>query len=215
MPNREQPDRDWREQVLLNMAEPATALTPAPTVTITAPTPFSAGFPSPPSFDPIERLAHVPAAADKFRLLRLRASDSHAVVPRHEEIAESSMAKVAAADALKRLVSHPQEFGFGLKPGDPRVTAAERNLAKATDTFDRLQELQAVRIASWQSASQALAACETWLKSGVPGGCTLEEPIETEPPKLNKGETVLDGIERLRRRCRELKADLHRIASAP
>jgi len=30
-----------------------------------------------------------------------------------------------------------------------------------------------------------------------------------------KGETVLDAVERLRRRCRELRADQHRIRSAP
>lgn len=34
-------------------------------------------------------------------------------------------------------------------------------------------------------------------------------------PKLVKGETALDAIERLRRRGRELKPDLHRIRSAP
>jgi hypothetical protein len=43
----------------------------------------------------------------------------------------------------------------------------------------------------------------------------VPEDYEGEPPKLAKGETVIDGIERLRRRVRELKADLHRIASAP
>jgi hypothetical protein len=33
--------------------------------------------------------------------------------------------------------------------------------------------------------------------------------------KLAKGESILDGIQRLRRRGRELKADLSRIQSAP
>jgi hypothetical protein len=37
----------------------------------------------------------------------------------------------------------------------------------------------------------------------------------TEPPKLNKGETIIEAVERFRRRVRELKADLHRIQSAP
>jgi hypothetical protein len=52
------------------------------------------------------------------------------------------------------------------------------------------------------------------LKNGVPPGVVLED-IEVEPPKLLKGESVLDAIERIRRRGRELKADLHRIRSAP
>ena len=74
--------------------------------------------------------------------------------------------------------------------------------------------MQEVRTAAWQAASQALAACETWLKTGRPGGTVLAA-VEIEPPKLAKGETVLDGVERLRRRGRELRADQHRIATAP
>jgi hypothetical protein len=71
-----------------------------------------------------------------------------------------------------------------------------------------------VRSAAFQTASGALAAVESWLRDGVPGNCTLET-VETEPPKLNKGEAIIDAIERHRRAFRELKADLHRIASAP
>ncbi len=48
----------------------------------------------------------------------------------------------------------------------------------------------------------------------MPSGVLLQDH-ETEMPKLLKSEAVVDGIERLRRRCRELKADQHRIASAP
>jgi hypothetical protein len=65
-----------------------------------------------------------------------------------------------------------------------------------------------------ETASAALASVETWLKSGRPHGTVLEE-FDGPEPKLNKGETVADAIERLRRRGRELCADLHRIASAP
>ena len=52
------------------------------------------------------------------------------------------------------------------------------------------------------------------MRDGKPGNTTLEA-VEVEPPKLNKGETVVDAIERHRRRVRELRADLHRIESAP
>jgi hypothetical protein len=57
-------------------------------------------------------------------------------------------------------------------------------------------------------------ACEVYLRDGKPGNTTLEA-VEVEPPKLNKGETVVDAIERHRRRVRELRADLHRIESVP
>jgi hypothetical protein len=65
-----------------------------------------------------------------------------------------------------------------------------------------------------QAASQAKAAAETWLRDGRPHGTMLEDH-KSEVPKLLKGESITDGIERLRRRGRELRADLHRIASAP
>ena len=70
------------------------------------------------------------------------------------------------------------------------------------------------RAATWQAASQVQSACEVYLRNGQPGNTTLEA-VEVEPPKLNKGETVVDAIERHRRRVRELRADLHRIESAP
>lgn len=58
-----------------------------------------------------------------------------------------------------------------------------------------------------------MQAVESFLRDGRPGNTSLDA-VEIEPPKLNKGETVLDAVERLRRRGRELKADAHRIQSA-
>ncbi len=155
-----------------------------------------------------------PAAAERLRLLRQRAADAHRLIPEFETIREASMRKIEAANELKRLTDHPQDFGFNLKPDDPRVKTAIKHLEKMTADLKRLTELREVRTAAWHAASAALAACESWLRDGKPHGTTFEE-VETEPPKLDKGEDVLSGIERLRRRVRELRADLHRIASAP
>jgi hypothetical protein len=194
-------------------AEPATPLTPAPLSTVVTPTPFSAGFhAAPPSFDVIELLP--PASAEKLRLLRQRSADAHTLIPEFEQIREASMAKIEAANALKRLTDHPQDFGFGLKDDDRRVLEAQRHLEKSTADFKRLQELQEARSGAWRAASGALVNVEAWLKGGRPGNATVEA-VEVEPPKLNKGESITDGIERLRRRGRELKADAHRIRSAP
>jgi hypothetical protein len=71
-----------------------------------------------------------------------------------------------------------------------------------------------VRTEAWRAPARALQNVETWLKSGRPGGTTLQD-YEGQPPKLNKGEDVLSALERTRRRGRELQADLHRIESAP
>jgi hypothetical protein len=72
-----------------------------------------------------------------------------------------------------------------------------------------------MRALAWRAASAALSACETWLRDGRPHGTVLED-CDGPEPKLLKGENgLLDAIENRRRRVRELRADLHRIASAP
>src|SRR5258707_118227 len=93
----------------------------------------------PPQFDP-EWLP--PAAADRLRSLRQRAADAHAIIPAFETIREASMAKIEAANAVARLTSHPQDGGFGLKPDDPRVVAAQKHLDKMTADFQRLTASQ-------------------------------------------------------------------------
>jgi len=127
---------------------------------------------------------------------------------------ESAFGGRAEVGFRRKRTSHAQEFGDGLAPDHPLVIAAQRHLAKMTDEFERLKALQEIRATAFQAASAAQANVETWLKSGVPGNCTLEA-IEIEPPKMLKTETVLDAVERLRRRGRELRADVHRIQSAP
>jgi hypothetical protein len=200
------PVEGWRKFVM--EATAGGGLPPAPLT----PTPLSVGFLGPPSFDPLDALP--PLAAGKLRLLRQRAADAHAVIPEHEQIREASEAKTAAENALKRLVSHPQDWGQNLPLDHPSVVQAQRMVDKATSEFELIKQRSKDRAAAWQAASGALANTETWLKSGMPGGTTLLD-YDCEPPKLNKGETVIDGIERYRRRCRELRADLHRIRSAP
>jgi hypothetical protein len=208
-----QPDEGWRGWVhnsLPKMEATSTAGTAGFTPAPANPQPF--GMHLQPQFDVIELLP--PAAAERLRALRQRSADAHRLIPEFEAIREASMARIEAENALKRLTDHPQDFGHNLPPSDARVTAATKHLEKMTADFQRLKELQEVRTAAWQAASGALANAETWLKRGRPGNTTLEA-VEVVEPKLAKGEGTLDGIERLRRRCRELRADLHRIASAP
>jgi hypothetical protein len=212
-------DEGWKNWVLgslpkmeADMTQTA-GFTPAPTTTVTAQATFSAGMHLQPQFDPLEILP--PGAAERLRKLRQRAADAHALIPEFEAIREASMAKTEAANALKRLTDHPQDGGFGLKPDSHRqVTEAQRTLDKATDDFERVKQRSADRTAAWQAASGALANVETWLRHGKPSGVQLLDQ-DGEPPKLNKGESVTDAISRLQRRGRELRADLHRLASAP
>jgi hypothetical protein len=207
-----QPDQDWRQWVLgslprMEMTEPAAGFTPAPA----NPQPFSVGMHLQPQFD-VGLLP--PGAAEKLRLLRLHRDDALALTVEFEQVRQASLTKIEAEGQLKRLTDHPQQGGFGLTDDNRSVISARRTLAKAIDDFERLKQLQEVRAAAFQSASAALVACEDWLKNGRPGNTTLE-PVEVDVPKPAKGENLLDQIEARRRRVRELRADAHRIRSAP
>ncbi len=208
----EQPEAGWRRFVMEANAA-TTGFPPAPLETTVAPTPLPGGFHTAPAFDVVELLPE--RAQDRLRKLRLRKDDAHAVIPMFEDIREANAAKVDAERALTRLTAHPSERGFNLPPTDPRVIAQQRTVDKLTDDWKRLTELREVRSAQFQAAGAALANVETWLRHGVPGGCTLQDH-ETEVPKPTKGENgLLDQIEVRRRRVRELRADEHRIRSAP
>jgi hypothetical protein len=204
-----QPDT-WQQHVLNEATSPAgtAGFTAAPA----NPQPFSVGAHLQPQHDPIDGLpTH---AAERLRMLRQRTADAHRLIPGFEAIREASMARIEAEQALKRLTSHPQDGGFNLPETDARVIEAQRHLDKMTADFQRLKESQEIRIAAWHAASGALAGCEDLPRHGVPGNCRLEM-ADVEAPKLNKGEGPLDAVDRLRRRGRELRADLHRIESAP
>jgi hypothetical protein len=205
-------DADWRRHVL-NLTDPAmTSLPPAPTETINSPTPIPGTFHSSPSFDPVELCP--PLAAEKVKKLRLRKDDARRLIPEFQTVREASLAKIEAANALKTLISHPQDFGKNLPPTHPLVLEAQRALDKTTADFERLTELQEIRSAAFQSASQALAACEDWLRFGKPSGVLLQDHDGPEP-KLAKENSLLDAVSNRRRRVRELRADIHRIRSAP
>lgn len=175
--------------------------------------PFSLAPALAPQNDPTDWLP--PEAADKLRKLRQHVADLRAVVPIFEERHEASNANIAAEQHLRRLQAHPSLGGFDLADDDVRVVAARRELEKLAGDLKRLNDLNEVRSAAWRAASHTLASVEAWLKSGRPSGTVLEDHGDASEPRLLKGENILDAVERLRRRARELKADAHRIRSAP
>lgn len=125
-----------------------------------------------------------------------------------------STARLQADQRLPRLRAHQHDFGFNLPETDSRVIEQQRLLDRLTADFKRLKERNETKTAAWQTVSHTLSAVETWIKSGRPPGTVLEDHDGPEP-KLAKGEDVLSALDRLRRRGRELKADLHTIRSAP
>jgi hypothetical protein len=213
-------DEGWRRHVVeqmlprldANAGPAATGLTPGPITEAAAPTPLAGAFHTQPSFDPIELLP--PAAADKLRMLRDRCSEKRAAMIPHSELQEAITKRTLAEQNLRRLQAHSQDHGFGLPPTDARVVAAEQQVARTSDNARRVQERSEKLAAAWRAASAPVAAVDDFLRFGVPGGTELQDH-ETEVP-LAKGEaSLLDQIEARRRRVRELKSDLHRVASAP
>ena len=105
--------------------------------------------------------------------------------------------------------------GSGLPPEHASCIAAEKEIARTSEAARRLQERSERLAQAWRAAAEPLAACETWPRVGRPSGVQLQD-YDGPEPKLNKGEAnLLDAIANRQRRVRELKADLHRIASAP
>lgn len=67
--------------------------------------------------------------------------------------------------------------------------------------------------AASQVALRTRTAVEAWLKNR-PGGTTIEDWVGPDP-KPAKSEDIITTVSRLERRTRELRADLHRVESAP
>jgi hypothetical protein len=164
-----------------------------------------------PAIDPTEWM---PAeSTELLRRLRDRTRDAHGSIPPFAEIKEASDERILAEQRLRTLQGHPQEFGHNLPDGHASVVQAKRNLQRATEAFTRLNERNAVKTAAWQAVTGPHKACEDWAKDGRPRG-TVMEFYPVEPPKPAKGDTIIDLIEKLRRRGRELQADANRISSA-
>ena len=178
------------------------------------PQPFSAGIHLQPAFDVIEVLPVGGVGADRLRTLRQIVADKHAVCVPFADRQEANTARATAERQLQRLLAHRSEGGFHLDPADSRVEFAQEQLDKLTADAQRLKELDEVRTAAWRTASAVLVTVETWLRNGRPPGTVLQD-YDGPEPNLAKGESIIDAIPRHRRRGRELKADLHRIRSAP
>src|SRR5271166_3211299 len=108
-----------------------TSLTPAPTVTITAPTPLAGAPHIQPQFDVIESLPEG-APRDRYRAMVQRRADSHALTVPHSDLQAASMERINSERELQRLTDHPQDGGFGLPVDAPQVVAGIRTRDKAT-----------------------------------------------------------------------------------
>jgi hypothetical protein len=152
-------------------------------------------------------------ASERLRQLRQMARDAHSLLPEFADRLAANSARGDAERRLQRLLAPRAANGFNLDPTDNSVIEQRRLVQKLTDEAQRLSELDQVRTEAWRSASRVVSSIESYLRDGRPPATVLQD-YDGPEPKLLKGETITDAIERLRRRVRELKADAHRISSS-
>ncbi|MBA4033199.1 MAG: hypothetical protein C0480_01145 [Bradyrhizobium sp.] len=153
-----------------------------------------------------------PRAKQRLQALQLRAQDRRDVVPAFDRVRTAGEERLAAEKELERLRDHPSRGGYDINdPDDPRLIAAERKLAAATDVSDRLKKLQRERQAAARAVGNVLHAVEAFVRDGRPGGVIFQD---VEPPLLKDVPNIGEAIELRRRRVRELRADMNRIASS-
>lgn len=104
--------------------------------------------------------------------------------------------------------------GYGLPDDAPQVRDEQSRLDKKLHELSRLRELAKVRGDQFQRLKRLIAACENFLRSGMPTGMVIATRPEFEP-KLRKNETLLEAVERERYRLGELDADERRAKAAP
>jgi hypothetical protein len=160
--------------------------------------------------DLIAALRNAPRGAERLLDLRQRSADLNSLIPKHAQMSEVTAAKIAAEGRLARLTEHPSQSGFGLKPLDPRVIAAEQAVEEATAAVARLQKREAEASAKWHAASRLLQQVEAWLRDGRPGGTVLED-FAGPPAMPQKNQSLLDAIAGDQQHIDRLKAKLDGI----
>ncbi|WP_128941536.1 hypothetical protein [Bradyrhizobium zhanjiangense] len=105
------------------------------------------------------------------------------------------------------------EPGHNLGDDDPLVILERAALTKQDAELARLKRLEEEHGARRRVLAALVNAAETWIKTASASMKIAMYPVE--PPQLKKGESIADAVERLRRRGRELQADLDRVRAAP
>jgi hypothetical protein len=112
---------------------------------------------------------------------------------------------------IKELQTPRGAGGFGLGDGAPQVVQERRMLDEKLDEQRRLIARRDDRGIIFQRAAQLISNIEQGV-AGRPAVC-IGQMVKVDTPFF-KG-NIIDAIEGRRRRGRELKADLHRVRSAP
>ena len=158
----------------------------------------------------LDLLALLPeAVVPRLRGLRDRKADAMARIPYGSEVQDARLDVVEAERRLEQLLSGP----LPLHPDDNRCVAQRRLIKERQDTYETLNRRYKVNAEEAQGLGRALREVETWIKNR-PAGTVIEE-VETPAPVLQKGETIIEGVARLRKKAAEHKKALAAIENAP
>jgi hypothetical protein len=170
--------------------------------------------------DPVEWLTEqAPQAAARLQALKDRADLLHKTLPTWDVRSLAAEKKTEAVQRLARLRARRTEiagtgFGFDLPPDDPQVVAQEKLVRRASREVDRIAGIYEQKVGEWSAASRTVVACNSYLKSGKPGGTVLID-YTGDPPKLRNDQSLPDEISRFRKKIAELQAEIADIENRP
>ena len=156
------------------------------------------------------------ASVERYHVIKQRVADCHSLLTPSEQMRDLHLAKSEIEARIAELQKPRGVGGFNLDDDAPQVIAERRKLDRATAELKRAKELDEIRDARWRAAGNVASNVDMFLRS-VPSDSEQLVPVEDVDVAsvLKKNETIGDAIERLQRRVREWKADLHRVRSAP
>lgn len=154
------------------------------------------------------------SAAVRYHRLRDATATAYSILrgtmDRKADLRAMGQDAASRLDALKR----PRNGGVALTGDDVPVKEAQKALDRAAAEMDRIAPIESAQSAIWNARAGLARDAETFVRDALDRGQAFAAR-PTPAPKLAKGETVADAVERLRRRGRELDADLNRTKAAP
>jgi hypothetical protein len=135
-------------------------------------------------------------------------------LPDFEERHQASLDKLAVEARIQKLTGHRSTAGLELPETAPQVVAARRELVEKIAAQKRLNDLYASRSEALQNCGALLANVKAWLNGGRPGN-TVVESVTVPTPRLQKSETVIAAVCRLKAQADEVRAKIADVENAP
>jgi hypothetical protein len=154
---------------------------------------------------------------EKLADLHREKADAHALLSDVSKDLREANEEFQAAMSARELVDHQLRHS-DLQHLENSIAAADARIQKATLERDRLKEIVDRRSAKWSSTGQLIDAIERWLINVFGKSAAASLPLHTvsqSSGKRRESDNPFNVVEARRRRIRELRADVEKIAAAP